>query len=151
MLKEYVKNYNRVVVVSDHVTHDAADIIFTDIVDSMKSVHNNNQFQLHMFDEFTELFSYDVPRRVIYDELIKKVKPNDSFIIRCEFYNSKNDTSCVPIKVLYNSDLCIYMVRNILTIIKDRGQTPEKYLDGIDLHNVGKSYKLNKILKRIKA
>jgi len=157
MLKEYVKNYRRVVIVSDHVTHEASDIIYYDILESIMGVYSSNGFlinkadEFHKFDEFNDRWSYgaDITRRGIYDNLMRKIKPNDYFVIRCEYYNSMNDTSSVPTKVLYNADLCIYTVMNVLTVIKDRGQTPEKYLDGIDLRNIGKSYKLNKIMKRI--
>lgn len=162
MLKDYVKKYQRVVIVSDHVSYIASDIIYDEIVESIENVFNNKIFltqredKFFKYDEFYDKSNYDVvPRRIIYDNLMKEIKSIDTFVIRCECRKSINsimDTPIgmtIPTKVLYNADLCISMVKNKLSIIKDRYQTPEKYLSGIDIRNVGKSYKLNKILKRI--
>jgi len=154
-LKKYIKDYKRVVMVSDHVSHEVADIIYDNILDTMKTIYRNkinlNENEFYVFDEFNDISKYDaVPRSVMYDNFTKKIKSDDDFFVRCEYYYFVEGSSCVPTKLLYECDLCIYVVKNTLSIHKDRWNIPYKFKDGMDLRNVRKSFKLNKILNRIK-
>ena len=163
-LKEYVTKYNRIVIISDHKSYIASDVIYENIVETMQGIAEIKNDRFHTYDEFdTENFSinHGVPRRTVFDNIIKKVKGNDILVMRCAYYNRINPSSMngniiqsspVPVQVGYNAELIIGTVNNKLTIVKDRyglGTNP-KY-DDYDLRNIGKSYKLNKILKRISS
>jgi len=152
-LRNYVKKYNRIVMVSDYVSHEVSDIIFDNILDVMKNKYENsvnlygNEF--YVFDENNDISKFAVPRSVMYDTFMEKIKPDDGFFVRCEYYCHINGSSSLPIRILYNCELCIYVVKNTLSIHKDRYIIPHEFKNGIDLRNVGKSFKLNKILNRI--
>jgi len=169
LTKNYVRDYQRIAIISDHVSHIASDYIYTSIVDTMGDVVNHkNRYNLSLNPETYILRTYDefdtgnfstshgVPRKVIFDNMFKNINLNDVFVIRCSYYNRMNNTSLIhtlPRQVSYNSDLIIGTVGNKLSIVKDRyGSSGEiSEYNNYDLRNLGKSFKLKKILDRINS
>jgi hypothetical protein len=166
-LNEYVLNYNRIVLISDHKSYIASDIIYENIIRTMNDmVNHKNKFsfslnpkdcKLYTYDEFdinTVSNNYGIPRRMIFDNIFKKIQSNDVLVLRCAYYNkiggNGNIIQTTPLKVGYNAELIIGIVNNKLTIVKDRyGPDGSIRYNNYDLRNLGKSYKLDKILKRI--
>jgi hypothetical protein len=163
-LNKYVTAYNGIVIISDHKSHIASDIIYENIVKTMNNVvkHKNNlsfntqSCRLHTYDEFDDNVlnvNYVIPRRMVFDNFLRQVQNDDIFVLRCSHYNSFNPNGIIqsiPSKPSYQADLIIGIIENKLSIIKNRFSSWEiiKYQD-YDLRNLGKSYKLNKILKKI--
>jgi len=172
-LKEYVRKYNRIVIISDHKSHIASDILYEGIVNTMKDlidyknklhlIQNPKLYKFHTYDEFDDnvlTTNYGIPRRMVFDNFFKQVQNDDIFVLRCTYYNritpggyGGSVIHSTPTKVGFNAELIIGTVNNKLTIVKDRyGFSGDSSIyDGYDLRNLSKSYKLKKILDRINS
>jgi len=168
LLKKYVMNFNRIAIISDHVSHIASDIVYESIIETMKGMINHKNkfnitgppYKVTCFDEFESPKSNkkELTRADVFGNIFSKFnselcfrKDSNILILRCETFNnmSGNRMDTIPRQVLYESDLIIEITNNKLSVVKDR-YGDLNYFE-LDTRNLGKSYKLSKILHRINS
>lgn len=164
LINKYVRDYSRIVIISDHVSHVASKLIYDSIIETMynevkiKMEDSGYLSKITCFDEFEEpkKITGIIPRYDIFRKIIQDYHPsfgdNAILILRCESHDLTglvDSITTIPMLVVHEADLIIEIIKNKLSIVKDRNGNSYPIYHGIDTHNVGNAYKLNKIIKRI--
>ena len=155
-LRNYIRNYNRVVFLFDAMSEKDSDIVFNLLSQGMMKTYQqemsflpkSNNFEI--VDEPNDFLEYDVvPRRILLNKIIEKTSVDDYYLMRLYYANSMNGGYILSNQIRYNADLILVLKNKILKCDKDKYGVHNELFDGINIKKFLISYKLNKIIKRI--